>query len=208
MSAVPNILTALRLIAVPIMVMLYAADEGREGQLRWLALAVFVVAAGTDLLDGYLARRWEVVTAFGKIADPIADKVLVLGAFAMLANGGEIPWWPVVLLAVREVGVTLGRLAVVTGSVIAASRGGKLKTVMQNASIFAFLLPLMPAWVDTMAFWLLLGAVAVALATGVDYGIKIARAAALRRAAGERLHEDRHRDENLPEETLPTEPLP
>jgi CDP-diacylglycerol--glycerol-3-phosphate 3-phosphatidyltransferase len=208
MSAVPNILTALRLIAVPIMVMLYAADEGREGQLRWLALAVFVAAAATDLLDGYLARRWEVVTAFGKIADPIADKVLVLGAFAMLANGGELPWWPVVILAVREVGVTLGRLAVVTGSVIAASRGGKLKTVMQNASIFAFLLPLMPAWVDTMAFWLLLGAVAVAVVTGVDYGIKIARAAALRRAAGARLrdeqpHGDRTHDQQLPKETLP-----
>lgn len=202
MSALPNILTALRLFAVPIMVLLYAADEGREGRLRWLALAVFVGAAATDLLDGYLARRWEVVSAFGKIADPIADKVLVLGALAMLANGGEIPWWPVVLLAIREVGVTLGRLAVVTGSVIAASRGGKLKTVMQNASIFAFLLPLMPAWVDTMALWLLLGAVAVAVATGVDYGIKIARAATLRRVAGARLREERAQQES-PRETTP-----
>ena len=203
MSALPNILTALRLLAVPVMVLLYDADSGREGHLRWLALLVFLVAAATDLLDGYLARRWEVTTAFGKIADPIADKFLVLGAFAMLAYGGELPWWPVAILAFREIAITAGRLAVVTGSVIAASRGGKLKTVMQNASIFAFLLPLMPAWVDIAAFWMLMAAVAVAVVTGVDYAIKIARAAALRKAAGERLRAGGVSEERLPEELSP-----
>ena len=169
------------------MVWLYQADAGHEARLRWLALLVFLVAAATDLLDGYLARRWQVVTAFGKIADPIADKALVLGAFAMLAYGGELAWWPIIILAAREVGVTAGRLAVVSDAVIAASRGGKLKTVMQNTSIFAFLLPQMPHWVDVAAFWMLMAAVAVAVVTGVDYAIKIARAARLHKRASAEL---------------------
>lgn len=183
MSAVPNILTALRLLAVPLMVVLFIADDGKEGPLRWAALVVFVAAAATDLLDGYLARRWEVITAFGKLADPIADKVLVLGALAMLAAFDEIPWWPLIVLAVREVAVTLGRLAVASGTVIPASAGGKVKTVLLNIALGAMILPGMPAWVDEVAWWLLIASIALAVVTGVDYGAKIARAARQQRQA-------------------------
>jgi CDP-diacylglycerol--glycerol-3-phosphate 3-phosphatidyltransferase len=183
MSAVPNILTALRLLAVPLMVALFVADAGTEGTLRWAALVVFVAAAATDLLDGYLARRWRVVSSFGKLADPIADKVLVLGALAMLAGFDEIPWWPFIVLAVREVAVTLGRLAVASGTVIPASAGGKVKTVMLNVALGAMILPVSAAWVDQVAWWLLIAALALAVVTGVDYGAKIARAARAQRKA-------------------------
>lgn len=183
MSAVPNLLTALRLIAVPVMVVLFVADAGREGPLRWAALAVFVGAAATDLLDGYLARRWKVVSVFGKLADPIADKVLALAALAMLAAGDEIPWWPFVVLAVREIAVTLGRLAVAAGTVIPASQGGKVKTVMLNVALGAMILPVgAVVWVDTVAWWLLIAALALAVVTGVDYGGRIARAARAQRS--------------------------
>jgi CDP-diacylglycerol--glycerol-3-phosphate 3-phosphatidyltransferase len=186
MSAVPNVLTALRLLAVPLMVVLFVADGGAEGALRWAALIVFVAAAATDLLDGYLARRWRAVSSFGKLADPIADKVLVLGALAMLAAFEEIPWWPFIVLAVREVAVTLGRLAVASGTVIPASAGGKVKTVMLNVALGAMILPVSAAWVDEVAWWLLIASIALAVVTGVDYGARIARAARSHRAATSR----------------------
>jgi|SRR5690554_3802548 len=183
MSALPNILTALRLVAVPVMVALFVADAGRDGAQRWGALVIFVVAAATDLLDGYLARRWKVVSSFGKLADPIADKVLALAALGMLAAAHELPWWPFIVLAVREVAVTLGRLAVASGTVIPASKGGKAKTVLLNIAIGAFILPVAQEWVDTAAWWVLIAALAVAVVSGADYGGRIARAARAQRLA-------------------------
>lgn len=176
-SALPNALTVARLVLVPVFIVLLVADGGDQGPLRWGAVAVFTVAAATDFLDGYLARRWAVVSAFGKLADPIADKALVLGALVMLAVVAEIPWWPVVIIALREIWVTVGRLAVASGTVIPASPGGKAKTTTQLLAIWLYLLPAMPAWVDTVAWWVLLAAVALAVVTGVDYTIRIVRAA-------------------------------
>src|SRR6187551_3278821 len=144
MSALPNILTTLRLLAAPVMVVLFVLDDGAEGALRWLALIVFLTAAATDLLDGYLARRWRVVSTFGKLADPIADKVLVLSALAMLAAYDEVPWWPFAVLLVREIAVTFGRFAVASGTVIPASTGGKVKTTLQVIAIGAMLIPMAP----------------------------------------------------------------
>src|SRR5690606_30862124 len=109
---VPNLLTVLRLFAVPVMVLCLIWDAGEEASLRWIAFAVFIAAAFTDWLDGYLARRWDVVSSFGKLADPLADKALVLGGLAVLAYREEIPWWPLIVIAIREAAVTLGRLAV------------------------------------------------------------------------------------------------
>lgn len=183
-SAVPNALTVARLVAVPVFVVLLAADGGDEGALRWWAVAVFMVAAATDYLDGYLARRWGVVSAFGKLADPIADKALVLGALAMLVAIDSVPWWPVVIIAVRELWVTVGRLVVAGNTVISASRGGKAKTTLQLLAIWLYLLPGTPAWVDIAAWWALLAATALALVTGVDYTVKIVRAARVQRAGG------------------------
>ncbi len=183
-SGLPNALTVARLAAVPVFVVLLVADRGAEGALRWWAVAVFMVAAATDYLDGYLARRWGVVSSFGKLADPIADKALVLGALVVLVLVDGIPWWPVAIIAAREIWVTVGRLLVASDTVIAASRGGKLKTAVQLLAIWLYLLPGMPAWVDVAAWWSLMVATALALATGIDYTVRIVRAARRARTGG------------------------
>lgn len=175
-ATVPNILTGARLAAVPVLVVLMVADAGGEGWLRWWALVVFLVAAATDFLDGHLARRWEVESSFGSLADPIADKALILTALALLVWVDGVPWWPLAVLAVREIGITLGRLALAADVVIPASPGGKLKTVLQLAAITGYLVPHAGAGVDTVAWWLLIAAVVVALVTGVHYSVRMVRA--------------------------------
>lgn len=182
-ATVPNILTGARLAAVPVLVVLMVADAGAEGWLRWWALVVFLVAAATDFLDGHLARRWQVESSFGSLADPIADKALILTALALLVWVDGVPWWPLAVLAVREIGVTLGRLAVAADVVIPASSGGKLKTVLQLAAITGYLVPQVGAAVDTAAWWLLLAAVVVALVTGVHYSARMVGAHRASRAA-------------------------
>ena len=173
-AALPNLLTVARLVAVPVIVILMIAQTDTT---RWWALAVFVVAAGTDYLDGYLARRWNVISTVGKLADPIADKALVLTTLLMLVILDSVPWWPLAVLAVREVAITVGRLSVAKDVVIAASPGGKLKTMLQLAAITLYLIPHSPLWVDTVALVLLIAAVIVAVVTGIDYGKRIASAA-------------------------------
>ncbi|MEX0913504.1 MAG: CDP-diacylglycerol--glycerol-3-phosphate 3-phosphatidyltransferase [Demequina sp.] len=168
-ATVPNILTAARLAAVPVIVIALLVDGGQGGWLRWWALVVFLVAAATDYLDGYLARRWAVVSVFGALADPIADKALILATLATLVWVDGVPWWPLAVLAVREIGITVGRLAVASEVVIPASPGGKLKTVLQLAAITGFMVPGAGAMVETVAWWVLLAAVVVALVTGVHY---------------------------------------
>lgn len=176
-GTVPNALTALRLLVVPIAVVLLVVDDGAEGPARWWAFVLVALAAATDWLDGYLARRWEVVSAFGKLADPIADKALVLGVLACLVVVDGIPWWPLALLVVREVGVTIGRLAVASEVVIPASRGGKIKTTLQLTALLMFLVPGFPAWFDEIAWWVLVAAAVVAIVTGIDYARTIRDAA-------------------------------
>lgn len=192
-AALPNILTAARLIAVPVMVLLLLVDGGNQTADRWWALAVFLVAGATDFLDGYLARRWAVVSTFGKLADPIADKVLILAALAMIAVIGDVGWWIVVVLAVREIAVTVGRLMVAADTVIPASRGGKLKTVLQIVSISFFLAPVSMPWVDPFAYALLIASVILALVTGYDYMRRIA-AVRRRQRAGHGGHQESRPD--------------
>src|SRR6187455_1560737 len=118
MERLPNWLTWARLAAVPLVMALLAIDDGQEGAARWWALAVFFLACMTDFLDGYLARRWHVITSFGKLADPIADKALVIGTLFMLCLTDGLPWWPLAVIFVREVAVTIGRLRVASHVVI------------------------------------------------------------------------------------------
>ncbi|WP_228373483.1 CDP-diacylglycerol--glycerol-3-phosphate 3-phosphatidyltransferase [Demequina gelatinilytica] len=183
-SAVPNVLTVARLVMVPVVLLLLLVDDGDEGAARVWALVLFMIAAATDFFDGYLARRWGVVSPFGKLADPIADKALVLGVLAVLVITDGVPWWPVAIIAVRELWVTVGRLLVASGTVIPASPGGKLKTMAQLLAIWLYLLPGMPAWVDQAAWWVLLVATALALVTGIDYTVKIVQAARGQHADG------------------------
>ncbi len=176
-----NIITMARIALVPVFVLLMVPDSTAA---RLGALAVFLVAAATDKLDGHIARSRGLVTSFGKIADPIADKALVLGALLVLWAEGTIPWWVPVVIIVREVGITLMRLAMVRRAVMAASNGGKLKTVLQFSFIIGYLVPwesLLPgAAADVVLgiiWWVMVIAVAVTVVTGLDYVVRAIRIA-------------------------------
>ena len=174
----PNVLTMLRIALVPFFVWFLIADapglQSEAGPWRWAAAAAFAVAIYTDKLDGDIARSRNLVTDFGKIADPIADKLLIGSALVMLSVLGELPWWVTVVILVREWGVTALRFFVIRYGVIPASRGGKLKTVVQTAAIFLYLLPLaaiMP-WLSWAAFAVMMVAVLITVWTGVEYVVE------------------------------------
>ncbi|HXR40803.1 MAG TPA: CDP-diacylglycerol--glycerol-3-phosphate 3-phosphatidyltransferase [Acidothermaceae bacterium] len=173
-----NGLTVARLLMVPLFAALLAAAGSDQPDLRLAATAVFVVASLTDRVDGEIARRRSIITDFGKIADPIADKALTGAALIGLSAIGDLPWWVTVVVLIRELGVTALRFWVIRRGVIAASRGGKVKTVVQAVAIGLYLLPINAFW-GTVRWWLMAVAVAVTLGTGVDY---VARAVRLRRA--------------------------
>jgi len=173
-----NALTALRLVLVPVFVALVIASDMTDTGLRVAAGIAFFVAALTDLLDGWIARTWDMITAFGKIADPIADKALTGSAFVLLSAYGLLPWWVTAVILGREIGVTLLRFWVIRQGVIAASRGGKAKTALQSGAILWLLLPF-PDSVHWVGSCLVAAALIVTLITGVDY---VARALRLRRA--------------------------
>jgi CDP-diacylglycerol--glycerol-3-phosphate 3-phosphatidyltransferase len=173
---VANVLTVARLVLVPVFVV-FLVKGGHPGSTGWrlAALAVFLVASATDLLDGILARRRGLVTDFGKIADPIADKALTGAALITLTVLGELPWWVTALIMIREIGVTALRFAVIRRGVIAASPGGKLKTVLQIAAICLYLLPpsLSPPHIVEQV--VMGAALVVTLVTGADYVVRAAR---------------------------------
>ncbi|WP_255732837.1 CDP-diacylglycerol--glycerol-3-phosphate 3-phosphatidyltransferase [Sinomonas terrae] len=173
----PNALTMFRIVLVPVFVWFMLADDSHQGLLRWLALAAFAVAMYTDQLDGQIARRRNLVTNFGKIADPIADKLLTGAALVLLSVLGELPWWITIVILVREWGITALRFVVIRYGVMPASSGGKLKTVLQTIALVLFLLPLryVAPVVPVVALVVMLAAVAVTVVTGVDYVMKAAR---------------------------------
>ncbi len=173
----PNALTVLRLALVPVFGWLLLREGGDNDASRVLAAAVFLIASLTDLADGEIARRQGLVTNFGKIADPIADKALTGMALVGLSILGHLPWWVTVVILAREVGVTLLRFWVIRHGVIPAGRGGKLKTLLQNIAIIGYLLPLTGA-LATACWWLMLVAVVVTVLTGLDY---VAQALRMRR---------------------------
>jgi CDP-diacylglycerol--glycerol-3-phosphate 3-phosphatidyltransferase len=180
----PNILTMFRIVLVPVFVWLMLADGSHQGPLRWLAVLAFAIAMYTDQLDGQIARRRNLVTNFGKIADPIADKLLTGAGLLLLSALGELPWWITIVILVREWGITALRFVVIRYGVMPASPGGKLKTVLQTIALGLYLLPLRdvaPA-VPAVAFVVMLAAVAVTVVTGADYVVKAVRlrAAAVR----------------------------
>ena len=140
----PNVLTMVRLVLVPIFIILVL--NGSVGAM-WAALVVFVVAAFTDLYDGKIARERGLVTDWGKIWDPIADKALTLGAFVVLSIAGLVPWWFTVVVAVRELGITWMRSRLLKrGIVVAANSGGKAKTVSQMFLIVFLVFPWDSVW--------------------------------------------------------------
>jgi CDP-diacylglycerol---glycerol-3-phosphate 3-phosphatidyltransferase len=176
-----NLLTLSRLVLVPLFVAALFVGDGSDTLWRSIATGLFAVASFTDQVDGWVARKYGLITDFGKIADPIADKALIGAALVGLSALGELGWWVTIVIAIREIGVTLLRFWVIRLGVIPASRGGKVKTMAQVAAIAAYLLPL-PASAEAVR-WVLMGfALVLTVVTGFDY---VFRALKLR-AAGQR----------------------
>ncbi|MFN3948619.1 CDP-diacylglycerol--glycerol-3-phosphate 3-phosphatidyltransferase [Microbacterium sp.] len=181
----PNAITIARILCAPVFLWLLLADGGDDGGLRWAAAVLFIVAIATDGVDGYIARRYKIVSDLGKLLDPIADKALTGVAFVGLSILGELPWWITVIVLVREVGITVYRFLVVSDHVLAAAWMGKLKTVFQALALSIALIPLAGVsdaaawqgavwWVSVVTMTL---AVALTIASGIDYIVTEVRAA-------------------------------
>lgn len=187
---VANALTGLRLLLVPVVLALTFADGGHSEGWRIAAWGGFAVASVTDRIDGEVARRRNLVTSFGKLADPIADKALTGAALIALSVLGDVATWVTVTILVREVGVTLLRFWVIRHGVIPASRGGKLKTLLQGFAIGCYLLPIGAGPLGSFRAVLMGCALTVTIVTGLDY---VSRALTLRRTS-ERAQRKRARD--------------
>ncbi|MBB2976061.1 CDP-diacylglycerol--glycerol-3-phosphate 3-phosphatidyltransferase [Microbacterium endophyticum] len=184
----PNAITIARILCAPVFLWMLLADNGSDGTLRWWAAALFVLAIATDGIDGYIARKYNIVTDLGKLLDPIADKVLTGVAFIGLSILGELPWWVTIVVLVREVGITIYRFIVVNNHVLAAAWMGKLKTVAQAVALALALAPLAVLvggwvdWVNTVTMWI---AVALTIASGLDYVVSEVRGARANRNPSE-----------------------
>lgn len=182
-----NMLTVLRIALVPFFAWALLADGGHSTSGRLIATAIFVVAAATDRMDGWLARRSGQITDVGKLLDPIADKLLIGTALVLLSWLGDLPWWVTIVILVREIGITVLRFFLLRYVVLPASRGGKLKTVLQSVAIGLYLLPLdvLPEWITWAAIAFMAAAVVVTVVTGVEY---VRAAVQIRRAASRPPH--------------------
>ncbi|WP_285137844.1 CDP-diacylglycerol--glycerol-3-phosphate 3-phosphatidyltransferase [Microbacterium sp. lyk4-40-TSB-66] len=186
----PNAITIARILCAPIFLWMLLADAGEDGGLRWAAAVLFIVAIATDGVDGYIARRYNIVSDLGKLLDPIADKVLTGVAFVGLSILGELDWWVTIVVLVREIGITVYRFIVVSDHVLAAAWMGKLKTVFQSIALSIALLPLASlsdaaAW-QSAVWWAsvvtMTIAVILTIASGIDYIVTEVRASRKRRS--------------------------
>ncbi|MFD9332599.1 CDP-diacylglycerol--glycerol-3-phosphate 3-phosphatidyltransferase [Streptomyces sp. NPDC060065] len=175
---IANILTMIRLVLVPGFVALMLADGGYDPAMRAWAWAAFAVAMITDIFDGHLARTYNLVTDFGKIADPIADKAIMGAALICLSYLGDLPWWVTGVILGRELGITLLRFVVIRYGVIPASRGGKLKTLVQGTAVGMYVLALTGP-LASLRWWVMAVAVVLTVVTGLDY---VRQAIVLRRS--------------------------
>jgi CDP-diacylglycerol--glycerol-3-phosphate 3-phosphatidyltransferase len=178
---VPNALTVLRILAVPVLVVALL-DETPNGDT--LAAIVFALAAITDGLDGYIARSRGDVTTFGKLMDPLADKLLIVAALISLVALDRLAAWVAMVIIARELAVTgLRSVAAEQGVVIAASWLGKVKTVLQVAAVFALIaVESSPLWVDLLVYT----AVAMTVISGADYFFGLRRTLERGRVKGQR----------------------
>lgn len=174
-----NGLTILRMALVPVFAVLLLTGDGQDPTMRLVAALVFTGAVITDRFDGMIARQRNLITEFGKVADPIADKALIGTALVALSLLDLMPWWVTAVIVFREVAVTVLRFWVIRHGVIAASRGGKIKTVVQAAAIGLYILPL-SGFFGTVRWWVLAAALILTVVTGIDY---VVRALRLRRTS-------------------------
>ena len=159
----PNVLTSLRILFIPLFAWLVLAGH------EWWAFGCFALLMLTDKLDGDIARSRGLITNFGKIADPIADKALMTAAFVCLNIIGALPIWITVVILFREFGITIWRFSLLRrGKVVPASQGGKLKTALQTLAVALYLCPL-PGWMDIPSFLVMLAAAVVTVLTGIQH---------------------------------------
>lgn len=165
----PNVLTTARIIFIPFFAWFLLASHGDNNGWKWAAFASFALLMLTDKLDGDIARARGLVTDFGKIADPIADKALMTTALVCLNIVGLLPVWITVVIVIREFGITFWRMYMLRqGMVVPASKGGKIKTSLQTLAVGLYLLPL-PGWMHVPTFIIMLAAVVVTVVTGIQY---------------------------------------
>jgi CDP-diacylglycerol---glycerol-3-phosphate 3-phosphatidyltransferase len=162
-----NLLTVLRVLLVPVIAYLLVIEGDTA---RWWAFGIFLFAAWTDSIDGWVARRMVGVTRWGQLADPLADKILIVGSLGVLAWLGELPWLPVVIIAAREVGVTIQRAVLDRrGVTMPASLFGKAKTLSQILAITLYLAPGLPAELRATTLWV---AVVITVLSGLEYALR------------------------------------
>ncbi|MFY9265147.1 MAG: CDP-diacylglycerol--glycerol-3-phosphate 3-phosphatidyltransferase [Solirubrobacterales bacterium] len=164
----PNALTLARIALVPVVLAGLLAETERGDV---IAAAAFAIAATTDWFDGYLARSRGLVTTFGKVMDPIADKLLITGTLTVLSALDRLSWWATAIVLAREFAVTLLRMSVADDGVVSASQYAKLKTVLQSLVVLIVILAAPATWVDVVV-WAM---VAVTVATGLDYFVNIGK---------------------------------
>ncbi|MEY4494728.1 MAG: hypothetical protein RL570_843 [Actinomycetota bacterium] len=174
----PNIITMARILCVPFFVWsLFAIDAESTG--RWFSVLIFIIIMISDGVDGAIARKRGLITNLGKLLDPIADKALLGGALIALSIHGEFSWWVTIVILVRELGITAYRLVVVQREVVAASSGGKLKTILQSILIGSLASPLefvFAPWYINLESALTIVVLLITVYTGVQYLIAAARA--------------------------------
>jgi CDP-diacylglycerol--glycerol-3-phosphate 3-phosphatidyltransferase len=171
---IANILTMIRIVLVPVFLVVLFVDHGQTTSWRLGAMAIFIVAAVSDRIDGQLARKYGLVTDFGKLMDPIADKALIGAALIGLSMLGDLSWWVTGVIIARELGITLLRFAVLRHAVIPAGKGGKLKTLVQAVAIGFYLCPLPSGW-DVVSWLLMAAAVVLTVVTGLEYVVQAIR---------------------------------
>lgn len=182
---VPNVLTIIRLILVPVFTVIFLTHP-HEQDWRYLATLVFVIAMITDAADGHIARKYGLVSNFGKIWDPIADKALTGMGFVVLSIVAELPWAFTIVILAREWGITALRFVVLKYGVMSANRGGKLKTITQSIALPLFLLwlPEFGTWFDIAKWVFMWAALVLTVITGVDYLLEARRLKAASLKAG------------------------
>lgn len=169
-ASVPNIISVVRILLTPVFIVVALANP-EPGLARTLAAVLFAVLIATDFVDGQIARGRNLVTDFGKLIDPIADKAITGSAFVVLSVLGELPWWITVVVLLREWGITAYRLLVSSRTVIAADWAGKAKTMAQAIALPLALLPLQ-AWLGEPGMWICVVTMTVAVALTIYSGIE------------------------------------
>jgi CDP-diacylglycerol--glycerol-3-phosphate 3-phosphatidyltransferase len=169
-----------RILAVPFFIWSLVSISNDESTMRWVSVLIFIVIMASDGVDGAIARKRGIVTDLGKLLDPIADKALLGGALVTLSVLGEIAWWVTIVILVRELGITVYRLMVVNQKVIAASSGGKMKTIFQGVMV-GFVVSPLTAWFPFDWYFLfedglVLISVVLTVYSGLQYVIAAVRA--------------------------------